>query len=168
MKHKEIFDLRFYLDESSPTGLRRYSDEEPAGSKARCTGAQSYAWQLTTRYKGKSYTWGLPFVLYELYNGIEPSRDQMIDYIDGNKDNLTRYNMTLKSWNNKTPKLHAKFAYDTFRNVFLPRYNPDYFNDPKDWTDPEALEALEAEKKKRASGESTFNYRKSRFDVWKP
>ncbi|EHT3579216.1 hypothetical protein KXY27_004535 [Salmonella enterica] len=168
MKHREIFDSRYYLDESSPTGLRRYSDDAPAGVKARNSDAQSYSWQLTTRHKGKSYTWGLPFVLYELYNGVEPRRDQMIDYADGNKDNLSRYNLTLKNYNNTTPKILSKIAYDNFRNVMIPRYNPDYFNDPKDWTDPEALEALAEERRKRVCGESTFNYRKSRFDVWKP
>ncbi|EGI0196870.1 hypothetical protein IFY90_004274 [Salmonella enterica] len=168
MKNREIFHKRFYLDESSPTGLSRYSDGDPAGIKCRCSGTQSYRWAVVTKEKGKSYTWGLPFVLYELYNGVEPQRDQMIDHVDGNKDNLTRYNLTLISFNNQTPKKLSKFAFDTYRNVMLPRYNPDYFKDPKDWTDPEALEMLEAEKRKRLSGESKFNFRKSRFDVWNP
>ncbi|EDX5289419.1 hypothetical protein BH235_004604 [Salmonella enterica subsp. enterica serovar Javiana] len=167
MKNKEIFHRYFYLDETSPTGLSRHSNGQPAGYRYKCKDAQTYAWFVNTRLNGVTYTWGLPFVLYELYNGVKPERNQMIDYLDGNKDNLTRYNLVLVNFNNETPKKLAKYAYDNFRNVLLKRDNPDYFKDPKDWTEPESLAALEAEKQKRASGESVFNLKKSRYSTWK-
>ncbi|ECV2890799.1 hypothetical protein F2230_21720 [Salmonella enterica] len=167
MKNKEIFHRYFYLDETSPTGLSRHSDGQPAGNKHKCTGAQTHSWLVNTSVQGKTYTWGLPFVLYELYNGVKPERNQMIDYLDGNKDNLTRYNLVLVNFNNSTPKKLAKYAYDNFRNILLKKDSPDYFKDPKDWTEPESLAALEAEKQKRASGESVFNLKKSRFSTWK-
>lgn len=167
MKHKEIFHRYFYLDETSPTGFRRHSDKEPAGFKRKNKESQTHTWLLNVSYRGKSYGWGLPFALYELFNGVAPESNQMIDYLDGNKDNLSPYNLVLVNLNNETPKKLAKNAYDNFRNVILKKDNPDYFKDPKDWTEPESLAALEAEKQKRASGESVFNLKKSRYSTWK-
>ncbi|EEI7324280.1 hypothetical protein G4E03_003469 [Salmonella enterica] len=108
MKNRDVFNRNFALDHGSPTGLKRLSDGTPAGRKEyRELSTSGFRWRVYKKENNKSYAWDLPPVLYELYNGIEPTKNQMIDYADGNKDNLTKANLILsrKTTNGGRPRL---------------------------------------------------------------
>ncbi|KJP43604.1 hypothetical protein SR70_04875 [Klebsiella aerogenes] len=173
MKYKNLFTRLYYLDDTSPTGIRKSWNNEPAGIKQRTPHDGGYIWVIKdyfilddgTRFQ---VTYDLARVLWELKTGYEPTRKEMIFYADGNKDNLSLYNLTCNDMNHYTRKRYKLAAYEAFRNVILPKANPDYYKDPKDWTDPRALEALEAERRKRAVGDSKPPFpRLGRPNKWK-
>lgn len=157
MKHSEEFYKQYKFDNTSPTGITRLSNGKPAGCKI-FEGKLTYNWDLVLYITGKKdVRYSLPRLVYEGFYGYPPHESQVIAFVDGNKDNLDPLNMILypKTGNQKGMKSRElRTAYRSFRTVQLPRSNPDYFNDPKDWTDPVALKLLDEEKHKRDTGES--------------
>lgn len=159
MKNRDIFESLFYLDETSPTGLRRKKDDEPAGEKQRSNIGNGYLWVVmghTYDHTGRKrrFLWTLPNCLYELHNGREVQRNEMISYLDDNKDNLSPDNLVLVPFSIDTKVNLKAVAWDHYRNVILPKASEDYYKDPSEWTTPEALEALSRERLKRENGES--------------
>ncbi|EHY6648624.1 hypothetical protein K4M64_004522 [Salmonella enterica] len=154
MKHKEIFDKYFTLDPDSPTGIYYKGTDYPAGYKQKSHG--NYVWVVSRRGKIKGIsrliTWSLPRVLYELSHNVEIDNGTMISYVDGNRDNLSIDNLIALPMNRRTQQQERNLAFDNYRNVILSRLNPDYFKDPKDWTNPEALAALDMERERRKQG----------------
>ncbi|HAV9873772.1 TPA: hypothetical protein JLH60_004748 [Escherichia coli] len=171
MQYSEEFHKNFSLDPNSPTGLIKNRNGKPAGEKHRNTNHSCYHWIARIRIyntDGTStyYKWSIPCVLFELYNGIEPRKDQLIGYKDNNRDNLSKENLYLLPLTYNESYKAQQVAFDTYRNVILSKRNPDYYKDPKDWTDPEALEALETEKAKRAAGLSVAYRKAGRPQKW--
>ena len=156
MKYKDLFTRLYYLDDTSPTGIRKAWNNQPAGMKQKHE--NGYMWVIKDWFQfedgsKKQITYDLAACLYEMRTGQELQKDQMIIYLDGNKDNLLPYNVTVGKQDRYKQKRYKQQAYDNFRNVVLPKTNPDYFKDPKDWTHPKALELLQAERDKRATGQ---------------
>ncbi|EEO8179083.1 hypothetical protein G7D34_003714 [Salmonella enterica] len=149
MKHEEVFNRHFIYDETSPTAIRCIKTGFPAGFKKYDSRYDTYNWVLSCKDNGNSYMWGLPFLIWELRTGQKPSNAYMINYRDVNKDNFDSYNMVLERAKFSVNKNLKKEAVKMFRNVILPRDNPDYYKDPADWTDPEALKCLADERKRR-------------------
>lgn len=149
MKHEKVFHKNFIYDESSPTKIRYRRNGKPAGYKQIDRRYDTYNWVLAAKDAGKCYIWGLPFLIWELRTGFKPDYNYMINYKDVNKDNLSAYNMVLGRVSLSDNRILKKTAYDNYRNVILPRDNPDYYKDPADWTDPEALSLLNKEKERR-------------------
>lgn len=163
MKYKNLFTRLYYLDETSPTGIRKSWNNEPAGIKQYTRHGNGYVWVIKDYFVLEDGTrlqviYDLPRILWEMSTGHEPTRNEMIFYADGNKDNLSLYNLNCRPISGHSRKRYKLAAYESFRNVILPKANPDYFKDPKDWTDPDALKAIELERVKRASGESKPPY----------
>jgi len=159
MKYKNLFIRLYYLDDTSPTGLRKSWNNEPAGIKQITRHGNGYVWVIKDYFiledgTRTQVTYDLPRCLWELAKGEAPKKNEMIFYADGNKDNLSLYNLSCNPIDLYTRKRYKLAAYEAFRNVILPKANPDYYKDPANWTDPEALEALETERRKRATGES--------------
>ncbi|EGN4266580.1 hypothetical protein IHZ75_004382 [Salmonella enterica] len=159
MKYKELFTRLYYLDSTSPTGIRKSWNDEPAGHKQKSRHGNGYFWVIKDLFQfedgsKKQVNYQLANCLYEMLTGHELTRNEMIYYKDVNKDNLNPVNISVGKIDPYELKKYKLHAYENFRNVILPKSNPDYFKDPKDWTDPAALEALEIEKTKRATGES--------------
>ncbi|ELO6840395.1 hypothetical protein R0R95_004632 [Salmonella enterica] len=170
MREKEKFQKLFKLDDNSPTGLALIRNGKPAGYKQPEKRNDSYSWvvkhDFCTDTGRKQIRWSLPLVLWELRTGEELSRSQMISYVDGNKNNLAPYNLTAERFSIERKQEFKNIAYDNYRNIVLPKLNPDYFKDPKDWTDPEALELLNKEKQRRAAGEGKTRNRIGRLRKW--
>ncbi|EJH4367116.1 hypothetical protein ND480_002109 [Salmonella enterica subsp. enterica serovar Bareilly] len=159
MKYKDLFMRLYYLDETSPTGLRKSWNDKPAGIKQKTKSANGYMWVIPDWFRfddgtRKQVKYDLAACVYEMATGRELKKNETIYYLDVNKDNLNPVNMFVGIKDPRKLKQHKQAAYENFRNVILPKTNPDYFKDPKDWTDPEALAMLEEEKRKRATGES--------------
>ncbi|EHV3815218.1 hypothetical protein K0N88_001208 [Salmonella enterica] len=158
MKYKELFKRLYYVDPTSPTGLRNSWNKEPAGYKQKTRHGNGHVWVIKETFQfedgsKEQVMYTLANCLYELATGHEVKKNEMIFYKDVNKDNLNPVNMCVGKIDLYKLKEYKRVAFENFRNVILPKSNPDYFKDPKDWTDPEALAALETEKRKRASGE---------------
>ncbi|EDX4100282.1 hypothetical protein B9R80_002418 [Salmonella enterica] len=148
MKYKNCFDQLVKLDENSPTWLTYRETGEPAGRKVKGSYPGHYSWSIRAYlYIDDVKTqvqWSVPRAIYELHNGIELTTKERIVFKDGNKNNLSPYNLTVN--NNNDP---VEFKEGDYSNVILPAANPDYFKHFSDWTDPEALELLEAERVRR-------------------
>ncbi|EDI2893889.1 hypothetical protein CDG24_25180 [Salmonella enterica subsp. enterica serovar Newport] len=148
MKYREYFEQLFKLDENSPTWLSYRSTGEIAGRKVKGPNPGFYTWSVRAYiYPDGVKTqvqWTIPRCVYELFHGVELTRKDQLIFKDGNKNNLSPYNMTVSS-------VAASIVFDDsdYSNVVLPAANPDYFKHFSEWTDPEALELLEAEKKRR-------------------
>lgn len=160
MKYKDLFTRLYYLDDTSPTGIRKSWNDEPAGIKQKTRSANGYMWVIMDWFSfddgiKRQVCYDLAACLYEMATGHEVKKNETIYYVDVNKDNLNPVNMYVGKKDPYKLKQQKTVAYENFRNVILPKSNPDYFKDPKDWTDPEALAMLEAERQKRAAGEST-------------
>lgn len=159
MKYKELFKRLYYLDPTSPTGIRKAWNDEPAGIKQKTGHANGYMWiikdwVITDDGVRRCIVYDLAACVYEMATGYELQPNETVYYHDVNKDNLKPVNMYVGKKDPRKLKQQKDVAYENFRSVILPKSNPDYFNDPKDWTDPEAVELLEAERQKRAAGES--------------
>ncbi|EJN5909420.1 hypothetical protein ABE356_000212 [Escherichia coli] len=159
MKYKELFTRLYYLDNTSPTGIRKAWNDEPAGLKQKTKDGSGYMWVIPDWFcfddgTKRQVKYDLAACVYEMATGYEVKKDETVFYLDVNKDNLNPVNMYVGKKDPYKLSKQKSAAYESFRNVVLPKKNPDYFNDPKDWTDPEALAMLEAERQKRAAGES--------------
>ncbi|EHQ2770447.1 hypothetical protein KRB99_000016 [Salmonella enterica] len=159
MKFKELFTRLYYLDDTSPTGIRKAWNKEPAGIKQKTRHPNSYMWVIKDRFVcddgvRRQVIFDVAACIYEMATGYELQKGEAIFYHDVNKDNLKPVNMYVGKQDPYKQKELKLNAYENFRSVILPKTNPDYFKDPKDWTDPEALQLLEAEKEKRRTGES--------------
>lgn len=161
MHYLELWKTTLRYDPDSPTYLSYISTGLPAGIKVKNNGLHG----------GPSYTWwfrwgdirfNLKSVIYYLYHGVEAPQKMFIKPIDGDLDNLNPENFALypkaqqRSINHR---LNIE-AYKQFKNVILPKDNPDYFKHPSEWTNPEAIAALEQEKANRISGNVTPNFKK--------
>ncbi|EDR9150308.1 hypothetical protein BSY48_004416 [Salmonella enterica subsp. enterica serovar Agbeni] len=148
MKYRKLFEQIFKLDDNSPTGLVYRETGEPAGRKVKDSN-RGYKWTIRAYvYPDGIKTqvqWSLARVLYELRNDVELTESDFIIYKDGNKNNLSQYNVSVSN----VDKRNWQTA-DSFDYIILPTENPDYFKHYTEWTDPEALAMLEAEKKRRA------------------
>lgn len=168
MQYKDELLKQIALDPNSPTGLKWLKDGSAAGTKQPSWAG--YVWVLRVTIpladKSKRITYTLPRVLWELTHGTEPRKDQMIGYLDGDQDNLKADNMTLIPYSTWEAQKAQVKAWESYRNVILPKYNPDYFKAPADWTDPTALAALQDERNRRATGESAIK-KMGRPQKWK-
>ncbi|EDI8735815.1 hypothetical protein GEM21_05485 [Salmonella enterica] len=158
MKYKDLFIRLYYLDDTSPTGIRKAWNDKPAGIKQN-NPKGGYMWVIKDWFHfddgtKKQIVYDLAATLIEMRTGKPLKKGEQVFYRDGNKDNLLPYNVFTGKADRHQRKRNTLTAYENFRTVILPKTNPDYFKDPKDWTDPEALEALETEREKRAAGES--------------
>ncbi|MFW3388142.1 UNVERIFIED_CONTAM: hypothetical protein RF648_19325, partial [Kocuria sp. CPCC 205274] len=131
--------------------------KKPAGYKQYKHNG-GYQWVLTHAMPRKdgtlrNVTHTLAKTIYELTTGdrVFTSRQQLT-YLDGNMDNLKPDNLRKIRRSVLMSALDKRRAYSAFRNVKIKKTNPDYFKDPADWTDPEAVAALNAEKEKRLKG----------------
>ena len=159
MKYKDLFTRLYYLDETSPTHIRKAWDNKPAGWKQKTPHPNGYMWVLKDRFAfedgtTKQINYDLAACIYEMATGYQIKPNEAIYYHDVNKDNLNPVNMYVGKKDPYKQKELKQVAYENFRNVILPKSNPDYFNDPKNWTDPEALAMLQAEREKREQGTS--------------
>ncbi len=159
MKYKDLFTRLYYLDDSSPTGLRKSWNDKPAGIKQKTRHKDGYMWVIKDWFVfddgvKRQVSYDLAACLYELATGYELQKNETVYYVDVNKDNLKPVNMYVGKKDPYKLQKQKAAAYENFRNVVLPKTNPDYFKDPADWTDPEALAMLEAEKRSRAEGTS--------------
>lgn len=169
MNEKEIFNQRYDFNTDSPTMFYYKGTNIPVGYKAS-RGCNSYNWRISFPYyvggKRKQANITLPNAVYEHVYGVKIKRNQMVTHIDGNKDNFHPDNLRLVMFNITEKQRLKNLAFDAYRNVILPRVNPDYYLDPADWTDPEALEMLKAERLKRATGESVVLNRVGNKQIW--
>ncbi|MDG0490075.1 hypothetical protein [Klebsiella variicola] len=159
MKYKDLFTRLYYVDDSSPTGVRKSWNDEPAGLKQKTKSANGYMWIIKDWFVfddgiKRQVNYDLASCLYEMATGYELQKNETVYYVDVNKDNLNPVNMYVGKKDPYKLRQQKIAAYEGYRNVILPKSNPDYFKDPADWTDPEALAMLEAEREKRATGES--------------
>ncbi|EOG8337661.1 hypothetical protein ACLIX5_004459 [Salmonella enterica subsp. enterica serovar Bredeney] len=168
MKYEKEFNDRFVLDETSPTGLRERKTGAIAGEKQKANGYTGYHWIVRTTVNKKRIRWTLPHVLIELRTGQTLNKFQMVDYLDGNKDNLSAKNLVIVPKTTTKAETTHKVAFASYRNIILSRNNPDYYKDPTDWTDPASLAALAAEQEKRAKGESVATTKLGRPRLWLP
>lgn len=169
MKYKEFIYSHYYLDTTSPTGLRKSWNHKPAGVKSKHNGG--YSWVISDRVKVDGITrrvvWSLQNVLYELAYKHEVKPDERIYRVNDNKDDHSLYNLTLDKLNVPRTYRETLEAWNSFRNVVLPLSNPDYFKAPADWTDPEAVKMLDEEKRKRREGTSKPPKKTGRLRKWK-
>ncbi|EAQ0500013.1 hypothetical protein CTP45_24600 [Salmonella enterica] len=159
MKYKELFTRLYYLDPTSPTGIRKAWNDEPAGLKQKTRHDDGYMWVIKDWFcfddgTKQQIVYDLASCVYEMVTGYQLQKNETIYYHDVNKDNLNPVNMYVGKKDPYKLRKQKVAAYEGFRNVILPKTNPDYFNDPADWTDPEALAMLEAERQRRAEGTS--------------
>ncbi|END3518152.1 hypothetical protein ABFK60_001234 [Escherichia coli O13/129/135:H4] len=159
MKYKDLFTRLYYLDPTSPTGIRKAWNDKPAGLKQKTKDGSGYMWVIPDWFcfddgTKKQVKYDLAACVYEMATGHEVKKDETVFYLDVNKDNLNPVNMYVGKKDPYKLRKQKAAAYESFRNVVLPKSNPDYFNDPKDWTDPEALQFLNEEREKRQTGES--------------
>lgn len=159
MKYKDLFTRLYYLDETSPTHIRKAWNDEPAGMKQPTKCANGYIWIIKDWFQfedgsKKQIVYDLAACVYEMATGYQLKPNETIYYHDVNKDNLNPVNMYVGKKDPRKLGEAKKVAYENFRNVILPKSNPDYFKTPAEWTNPKALELLQAERNKRASGES--------------
>ncbi|EKA7615238.1 hypothetical protein OL383_004423 [Salmonella enterica] len=156
MKNEEYFDRHFEINPESPTSIYYKGTTIPAGWKQK--DRDGYQWVVTRHCQipggRKQFIWCLTKAIYEKTHGVTLRRNQMVIAIDGNRDNLHPDNLKVVPFSIHVKQKERNTAFYAFRNVVLKRSNPDYFKDPKDWTDPEALQAIEDEKRKRKNGES--------------
>lgn len=153
MRHKEIFDKYFTYDTNSPTNFFYKGTNKPAGYKKKSK-TVGYQWVIQ-RYAnvGGIHTnieWKLPRTIYEFANKTNLDRFTLTYHKDGNRDNLKPENIGVAD--NFIVRLKSdeiQTAFDNYRNVILSRTNPDYYKDPSEWTDPEAVALLAAEKQSR-------------------
>ena len=101
MKNPEVFNKYFIYDEESPTKLRRRKSGNVAGHD---NGKQ---FTVTTRIKNDYYSWTIPRVLFEIYNGFEPPKHFYVGFLDDNRTNLSRRNLILKAITNKSTVAHV-------------------------------------------------------------
>ena len=158
MKYKDLFTRLYYLDETSPTGIRKAWNDKPAGYKQRTRSPNGYMWVIRDWFRfedgtQKQIIYDLASCLYEMSTGYVLQKGESIYYYDVNKDNLNPVNMYVGKTDPYKQKELKRVAYENYRNVILPKTNPDYFKDPSEWTDPQALESLTEERRKRESGE---------------
>lgn len=169
MKNIDVIERYFTLNPESPTGFYYKNTTIPAGYKHKAK--DGYMWVLKrkapTKRGYKQFMFSLDRVIYEMTHGVEVKRNQMISHIDGNKDNHKPENLKLIRDNRHVKQREKNTAFIAFRNVILPKTNPDYFKDPQDWTDPEALAALERERELRAQGISKITNRLGNVPTWK-
>lgn len=142
-------------DPDSPTCLTFIKSGKVAGFKDKNNykhGGASYTWYI----RHKAVKVNLDRVVYSLYHNIEIPETLFVRLIDGDLDNHRPDNLALYPKRRKCTIMNQcnLKAYAEFKTVILPKTNPDYFKHPKDWTDPEALAALEKEKEQRLSGHS--------------
>lgn len=168
MKNKDIFDRYYTFDPESPTCFYNIGTKEPAGYKQKVK--NGYVWVIQknaqTGRGRKTFMWVIPRIIYEIVHNVTLKPNQLITHKDLNKDNLHPDNLVLSNFHNSITTKQQKIAYDNYRTVKIPRYNPDYFKDPKDWTDPIALERLNAEKAKRDRGESVPSRPVGKPAIW--
>ncbi|EFQ7188573.1 hypothetical protein HZV87_004432 [Salmonella enterica] len=158
MKYKEIVTDRYKIDPDSPTGLTKLSTNKPAGLKQRLTNG-GYTWIIKEwvwidENVKKQIIWPLHHVIYELHHGIEPQRSQMINYIDGNKDNHDISNLELIPCSVLIQIEQKKRDWEAYRTLILPKRSPDFHRAPSEWETEKALKMLEDERKKREEGKS--------------
>ncbi|EGN9856573.1 hypothetical protein IS360_003594 [Salmonella enterica] len=170
MKNKDVFLKYFKLDESSPTYITVLATGKPAGHKQKTRHKGGYVWVVKkhcrTESGRKQFMWSIPKVIYELTNNVELTSKDFIYHIDGNKDNLQRYNLTVSHGGDQYRRQAEKIeAYNAYRNVILPTDSPDYFKDPSEWTTPEALELLAKEKESRTIDTLKFQIGRKGFYV---
>ena len=159
MKYKDLFIRLYYLDETSPTGIRKAWNNEPAGIKQKTRHPNGYLWVIKDWFQfedgsKKQTSYDLAACVYEMATGYVLKPGEAIYYRDVNKDNLNPVNMYVGKIDPYKQKQLKLAAYESFRSVVLPKLNSDYFKNPADWTDPQALALLNEEKRKREAGES--------------
>ncbi|EBW7358877.1 hypothetical protein E2L92_21970 [Salmonella enterica subsp. enterica serovar Ibadan] len=168
MKNKEIFDKYYVFDPESPTCFYKKGTKEPAGYKQKVKAG--YAWVIQKNAqtgKGrKIFMWSIPRIIYEIVNNVTLKPNQFVTHKDLNKDNLHPDNLECGGFDFVLAAKQIRKAYDNFRTVIIPRYNDDYFKDPKDWTDPDAVLRLNVEKLRREKGESLPSRKVGKPQIW--